>query len=155
MTHHTTFTGRIAVCLLACGLSCLSLASAAAQNQRGQNQRGQNQRGAPQKPAQAPTLRTTAKIKGIRGNIMLVENDEKKQWMVAMPTEARNITLAGKAVPGWLKSGMGVRFEGEFTARGQAKEPIKLLNVFTILPASRDRRQKQPQVQFQPASVLL
>ncbi len=105
------------------------------------------------KPAPAPKpegevtqVKIKGQIKGARGDLLHVVNEEGAQWVVKMPAEARQIRLVGAAVLGWLQPGMLVRFSGQFDQNGKPQAPIKRVEVFTYRPPREGQPPEQPGV---------
>ena len=74
-------------------------------------------------------------IKEVVGpKIIKVGNDTTSEWLVAMPEQAKDVHLTGKALPGWLIPGRIVRFTAPFDAKGRATEPIAKLDVIELRP---------------------
>jgi hypothetical protein len=78
------------------------------------------------------TLRTTAKIHGIQGDVLFVVDEEGQRWAVKMPSEVQDLHLVADAHLNWLRPGIMVRFTGEFDSKGKAQAPIDKLEAFTL-----------------------
>jgi hypothetical protein len=110
------------------------------------------------KPAPAPKpegevtqVKIKGQIKGARGDLVYVVNEEGAQWVVKMPAEPRQIRLVGAAVPAWLQPGMLVRFSGQFDQNGKPQAPIKRIEVFTYRPPREGQTPEKPGVFLESA----
>jgi urease beta subunit len=73
-------------------------------------------------------------INAIQGDVFHVIGEEKKQWLVKMPTEPVAIQLQGKTSGEFVQPGMVVRFIADLDSRGKVQQPVQKLDVITIRP---------------------
>lgn len=90
------------------------------------------------------------KLKGMKGNIVLVEKEDGAQAMVALPDSIASFQFIAKATPAFLKRGMMVRVVGTFGPTGLPVTPITKVTLFQPVPPQsvqgRAREQFMPGV---------
>lgn len=79
------------------------------------------------------------KLTAVQGNIMQVQNKDGKEWVLRVDARPTDIIVQGEAEKDWVQPGMFVYFSGKFDRKGNGKEPVSKINVFTPNPENQLR----------------
>jgi len=86
--------------------------------------------------AQAPTppgaeaLKASGTIEEVSDQMLRIKVSDSEIWLVEVKPETK-IEVTGTAEPGFLRSGLHVRFEGEIDKKGNLQADIDELEIFT------------------------
>ena len=91
--------------------------------------------GAPQPMPMPVTFSGT--LQQMRGGLLQVANDKQEQYVVKVDPRHTKVQCTGTAEPGFLRSGLYVRFSGEFDNRGTGSGELSELSIVTLSDAVR------------------
>jgi hypothetical protein len=83
------------------------------------------------KPDGAEDLKAEGKIGTISDQALRVKCSDSESWLVNIQPGETKVEVTGTAEPGYLRSGMHVRFTGEIDDKGDLQSEITELEVFT------------------------
>lgn len=76
-------------------------------------------------------LQAAGTVKQVARGVIHLATDEGEQWLIQVQARPQDVSFTGTADASFVKPGMWVRFTSQLTRRGDAKDPIASLEIYT------------------------